>query len=103
MALCTYEWFLGLGHSYNLALGTAAFHAAKNRPSGAGIGQPTSTVRCRLVLATTMVCRRDSRHEGTRGARSGGRLTMNTGVSIRFTSMHHRSFISPHTETYLAR
>jgi len=45
-----------------------------------------------------MVCRRDSQHEGTRGARSGGRLTMNTGVSIRFTSLQLRSFISPHTD-----
>lgn len=45
-----------------------------------------------------MVCRRDPQHEGTRGARSGGRLTMNTGVSIRFTSLQHRSFISPHRD-----
>ena len=105
MALCTYEWFLGLGHCYILTLGTATPLATTSRPSGAGIGQPTSTVRCRSVLATTTVCRRDSQHEGTRVARSGGVLTMNTGVSIRFKSLQQRSFISPHTDllSHIAR
>ena len=40
MALCTYEWFLALGHSYNLTLGTATRLAAMSRPSGAGLGNP---------------------------------------------------------------